>query len=86
MHHVGDIEASSSDSCCHQNWHPTSLEVFKSLQNKQLSQWIRNGPSQYHEKMAKPMQSDNEAIQYLLSFTLKPVTVDTSCWKALNDP
>merc|ERR1719209_691123 len=31
MHHVGDIKASSSHSCCHQNWHPACLEVFQSL-------------------------------------------------------
>merc|ERR1719391_1947630 len=31
MHHVGNVEASSCNSCSHQNWHPPSLEVFKCL-------------------------------------------------------
>ena len=35
MHDVRDIKASSSDSCSHQNWHPSSLEVFQCLEKNQ---------------------------------------------------
>ena len=68
MHHVGDIEASSSDSCCHQNRHPACLEVFQSLEKSQ-------------QLSIEEMKKYNE---HLLSFALKSVSVDARCWETLT--
>ena len=68
MHHVGDIKASSSDSCCHQNRHPASLEVFQSLENG-------------HQLSIAEMR---QYKKHLFSFTLKSVSVDAGSWETLQ--